>query len=151
MMILSNSTNHLFRSFTLDELQKAINKCKTGRAAGIDDIRVEQIKRFGAVTKMWMLMFYNNCLQNCNMPKVWRKARVIAILKPGRDPEVPRSYRVCHLFKILERVILNRLTDAIEPLLISQQAGFTSLEAKVTDRVTTSEITLFALVSNCEK
>lgn len=53
---------------------------------------------------------------------------MIAILKPGKDPQCPNSYRPISLhsdfYKIYERLILNRLNQIVEPLLIPQQAGF---------------------------
>ena len=59
------------------------------------------------------------------VPKQWRKSKVIAILKPGKDSSPPRSYRpislLCHTYKLLERMILNPIT---EPTIIKEQAGF---------------------------
>ena len=53
---------------------------------------------------------------------------VIAILKPGKDPNEAKSYRpislLCHLFKLFERLILNRLGPINEEHLIREQAGF---------------------------
>ena len=49
-------------------------------------------------------------------------------MKPGKDPESPKSYRpialLCSLYKLLERMILSRLQCKIEHRLIPQQAGF---------------------------
>ncbi|XP_030851769.1 uncharacterized protein LOC115928572 [Strongylocentrotus purpuratus] len=54
--------------------------------------------------------------------------RVIAILKPGKDPNEAKSYipisLLCHLFKLFERLILNRLGPVTEQHLIPEQAGF---------------------------
>ena len=55
-------------------------------------------------------------------------ARVVALLKPGKDPSSPKSFRpislLCHLYKLYERLILNRLAPIIEHVLIPEQAGF---------------------------
>ena len=71
---------------------------------------------------------FNNCLSSTNLPKLWRKARVIALLKPGKDPKVPKSYRpislLCHTYKLFERLILNRIASFVDERLIPQQAGF---------------------------
>ena len=115
-------------TFTLKELQTAINSLKNGKAAGLDDIRTEQIKHFGQVAQLWLLTLYDNCVLQSQLPKIWRKARVIAILKPGKDPQVAKSYRpislLCHLYKLFERLILNRLGPITEQHLIPEQAGF---------------------------
>ncbi|XP_030847026.1 uncharacterized protein LOC115926449 [Strongylocentrotus purpuratus] len=110
------------------ELQTAIDSLKNGKAAGLDDIRTEQIKHFGHNTQEWLLSLFDNCVTLSQLPKIWRKARVIAILKPGKDPNEAKSYRpislLCHLFKLFERLILNRLGPVTEQHLIPEQAGF---------------------------
>ena len=62
------------------------------------------------------------------VPKIWRKAKLLAILKPGKDPAQPKSYRpislLCHTYKLYERLILNRLSPVVEKCLIDEQAGF---------------------------
>lgn len=121
-------TNDLSAKFTLEELKAAIKMCKSGKAPGLDDILVEQIKHFGPVTMGWLLRFYNNCLSRRHIPKIWRRTRIIAILKPGKPASDAKNFRpislLCHLYKILERMLLNRLSPVIEPQLIPQQAGF---------------------------
>ena len=59
---------------------------------------------------------------------MWRKSKVVALLKLGKDPKNPKSYRpislLCTLYKLLESMILTRLQTIIEDKLILQQAGF---------------------------
>ena len=113
--------------FTLDELNTGIKLLVNGKATGLDDIGSELIKQFGPKTLIWLLGFLNRCLRTNHLPQVWLQAKVIAIPKPGKPPDLPASYRpislLCHLYKLYERLILNRLSD-IEELLIPQQAGF---------------------------
>jgi len=53
---------------------------------------------------------------------------VIALAKPGKDPQLPSSYRPISLlsvcFKLLERVVLQRISYQAEGLLSGDQAGF---------------------------
>ena len=53
---------------------------------------------------------------------------VIAILKPRKDPNEAKRYRpislLCHLFKLFEQLILNRLGPITEEHLMQVQAGF---------------------------
>ena len=62
------------------------------------------------------------------LPNIWKKAHVQALLKPGKDPSVPKNYRpislLSHTYKLFERLILNRLGPAIDEHLIPEQAGF---------------------------
>ena len=61
-------------------------------------------------------------------PKLWRKSKVIAILKPGKDSSLPKRYRpitlLCHTYKLCERMILNRLNPITEHTIIKKKTGF---------------------------
>ena len=76
----------------------------------------------------WVLSLLNACVRTLRLPRLWRQARVVALLKPGKDPSSPKSFRppslLCHLYKLYERLILNRLSPVIEHVLIPEQAGF---------------------------
>ena len=71
---------------------------------------------------------FHACIKENNIPKVWRKAKTIAILKPGKNPQEPKNCRpislLCHTYKLLEQMILNRLLPIIDEKLIPKQAGF---------------------------
>ena len=62
------------------------------------------------------------------IPKIWRQAKIIALPKPGKDPHLAASYwpisllSVC--YKLLERIILQRISSTVEDLLSVDQAGF---------------------------
>ena len=62
------------------------------------------------------------------IPPAWRKAKVVAISKPGKDPSSPKSYRpislLCITYKLYERVLLQRLMPLIDSKLTKDQAGF---------------------------
>ena len=101
---------------------------KNGKAAGVVDICVGQIKHFGVGARSWVLKTFNTCREAFRVPKLWKKSRVVALLKPGKDPNLPKSYRpislLCHLFKLYERLILNRIGNIVDARIIPQQAGF---------------------------
>ena len=101
---------------------------QVNKAAGLDDIRTEQIKHFGPNTRAWLAHLMNNCIETLKFPKLWRKARVVALLKPGKDPTEAKNFRpislLCHLYKLLERLVLNRISPVVDAVLIPQQAGF---------------------------
>ena len=122
-----NNTD-LTNPFSSKELEKGIKALKQGKTAGLENIRAEQIKQFGPTTREWLLRFYNNCLSSHRLPKLWRKAKIIALLKPGKDSSDPKSFRpislLSHLYKLFERLLLNRIQPLIEDQLISEQAGF---------------------------
>lgn len=101
---------------------------KCNKAPGVDEIRTEQIKHFGKKTIDWLLRMINVCVQKLHIPKLWRKSRVIALLKPGKEPNEPKNFRpvslLCHTFKICVRMVLNRISAMVDDVLIPEQAGF---------------------------
>ncbi|KAL1448639.1 hypothetical protein WDU94_001908 [Cyamophila willieti] len=123
-----NENHMLDVPFTLSELLLAVKEMKNNKAAGPDDVRTEQIKRFGPATNQWIVDLFNNIMNSMRLPKLWRKSHVIALLKPGKEPTEPKNYRpislLCHLFKVMERMVLNRILPEIDEKLIPQQSGF---------------------------
>lgn len=123
-----NENNSLEEPFTVGELELAIKAMKTNKAPGVDDLKIEQIKEFGPKTLNWILQLMNNCVRDMNIPKMWRKAKVVALLKPGKDPQDPKSFRplslLCQLFRPLERMVLNRIFKSIDEILVKEQADF---------------------------
>ena len=79
-------------------------------------------------TWTWLLGLINDCLIHDEIPSIWRKAKVIALLKPGKDRKSPKSYRPialqCTVHKLLEWMVLTWIQPTIEQKLIDQQAGF---------------------------
>ena len=69
------------------------------------------------------------------IPKIWRRALVVAIPKPGKPVGDPKSYRPislrCVPYKILERLIYARVEPLIDSLLPKKQAGFRSGKSTV--------------------
>ena len=67
-------------------------------------------------------------MRHLRIPKVWRRAVVVAIPKPKKPVGDPKSYRLisllCVPYKILERLIYTRIEPVIDPLLSKEQAGF---------------------------
>ena len=62
------------------------------------------------------------------IPKIWRRANVIALLKPNKPEDNPNSYRpislLCVPYKVMERLLLGRHDPVVESQLPQQQAGF---------------------------
>ena len=125
---IATERNESTKPFTANELDKALREMKSGKASGVDDLTTEQIKHFGPLARIWLLGLFNNVLHRRRIPRQWCKARVVAILKPGKDPGDPKSYRpislLCHLYKLFERMLLDRIVSGVDEKLISQQAGF---------------------------
>ena len=101
---------------------------KPGKAPGPDSICPELILHARAALKSSLRDFIFSCLRRLKISKIWRRALVVAILKPTKPVGDPKSYRpislLCVPYKILERLIYARVEPLIDPLLPKEQAGF---------------------------
>ena len=90
--------------------------------------RSRLITRAGAALKSWLCSLLSSCLRHLKNPKVWRRAQVVAIPKPKKPVEDPKSYRpislLCFLYMILERLIHARVKPIFDPFFTREQAGF---------------------------
>ena len=75
-----------------------------------------------------LVMRLPSCLHQLKIPKVWRRALVIAIPKSMKPLGDPKSYRpiflLCVTYKILEKLIYACVEPLIDLLLPKEQAGF---------------------------
>ena len=73
----------------------------------------------GSALKSWFWDFLNYCMRQLKNPKIWRRALVVAILKPEKPLGDPKSYRpvslLCVPFQILERLIYARVETITDP------------------------------------
>jgi len=75
---------------TPTECKDVITNLKPGKAPDPDNIYPEFLLNMGS--KITLSKFFSICLKQCHMPKLWRKANVIAVLKPGRRTNEAKSY-----------------------------------------------------------
>ena len=103
------------------EFAAALHHLKPGKAPGPDCVCPELLIHVGPGLKLWLVVFLSFCLRQLKIPKVWRRALVVAIPKPSKPVEDPQSYRPISLFcipyKILERLIYNRVDLIFDSLL----------------------------------
>ena len=119
---VEQSEQSLVYPFTEEEYRKEKATPKNNKAAGIDDVLIEQLKHLGPRAHKWLHSMLNTCFTENKIPKVWRQSRIIAILKSEQDASIPKSYRpislLCHTYKLCERLILNRIIPTVESHLI---------------------------------
>ena len=83
----------LARDFSYEELTIALKHLRHGKAPDPDNIHAEFLIHAGDHAKEWLRKFFNKCLQTCKLPRIWRRATVISILKPNKPKDDPKSYR----------------------------------------------------------
>ena len=76
--------------FSEEEYRRDIATLKNNKADGIDDVLGEQLKNLVPKTHKWRLAVLNNCFTENKIPTIWRKSKIIAILKPRKDSAMPK-------------------------------------------------------------
>ncbi len=70
----------------------------------------------------------NECTRTKHIPSIWRKAKVILLPKPGKEPSTPKSYRPislpCIPCKLYDRLIVMRISPLVDEKLTKYQSGF---------------------------
>ena len=125
---LTPSPVNLSGDFSSREFAAALQHVKPRKAPGPDSICPEHIIHAGTALKSGLRGFLSSCLRQLKILKIWRRALVVAIPKPKKPVEDPKSYRpislLCVPYKILERLIYARIEPIVDPLLPGEQAGF---------------------------
>ena len=73
------SDKSLPHPFTEEEISAALQKPAT--APGYDNIHVEFLKILGPKARTWLSKFFSRIMATHSIPKIWRKAKVIAAEK----------------------------------------------------------------------
>lgn len=116
-------------SFSSDELRLALDGL-VDSSPGMDGIPYSFIKNATDECKEYFLMLINIFFENGIVPEQWKTQVVIPILKPGKSPSDPNSYRPIALSpvlsKVVEHMIKNRLEWIVEnkKILAKSQFGF---------------------------
>ena len=112
---------------TKAEIKKALMTLRNGKAAGPDGILAEAIKADIETTTSVLHSLFSNSWEKEEVPAQWREGIVIKLPKKGVI-RVCNSYRGIMLLsepgKVLNRIILGRVREAVDPKLRDHQAGF---------------------------
>ena len=130
-----------------EEVVKALRKMKCGKAAGLDGIAVEFIKKGGDCVVDWLVRIFNVCMGRGEVPEDWRNACIVPLYKGKGDKGECSNYRGISLLsipgKLYGRVLIERVKACTEHQIGEEQCGFRSGRGCV-DQV-------FALKNVCEK
>ena len=101
--LVSQEVSDLWRATTLNPVNisgnfsqrkfiAALQHLKPGKAPGLDSICSEYTLHGGAASKSWLRDFISSCLRRLKIPKIRRRALVVAIPKPANPVGNPKSY-----------------------------------------------------------
>lgn len=103
---------------TNEELIAVAKRLKANKAPGPDGIPNVALKAAIQANPDMFRATLQKCLDEGHFPEKWKRQKLVLLPKPGKPPGDSSSYRpIClldTLGKLLERIILNRLTKYIE-------------------------------------
>lgn len=121
-------SSEISRPFSPAEVKEAIGNMKNGKASGFDAIYPEFLIKSGPRTRLWLARFFSSVLRTNILPRAFKTAKIISLLKPNKDETKPENYHPIALLsvmlKLLERILYNRMEPEIEKVLPKEQAGF---------------------------
>jgi hypothetical protein len=122
---------------TMQEVDKALRRLKTGKSPGIDDIPPEALIHGGPDLKQRLLSLLRIAWEQNAIPQDWKDAVVVPLYKKGSKTDCG-NYRGISLLsiagKLLTSIIRERISALYEVNLREEQAGFR------TGRVCTDQI-----------
>jgi hypothetical protein len=84
-----------------DEVHDAIMSLKFGKAPSPNGIPNRALKHLPQRAILLLVQIFNAILLTHHFPFLWNHARVISVLKPGKDPVLPSSYRPISLLDVI--------------------------------------------------
>ena len=112
-MCVHTSKDDLCIPIMMEELKKALQETRRGKAPGLDGISPEILKLGGPKLKAHLLSLYNTCWQRQRLPEDFKDALIITIYKRKRDSRNCDNHQGISLLSIVGKVpakiMLNRL------------------------------------------
>lgn len=90
---------------TTEEIAGAIAEFPRSKAPGSVDLPVEFYSTYSELLAPKLLSLYNSIYEDSNVPASMREATIVLILKPGKDPSLPESYRPISLLPGMSRFL----------------------------------------------
>ena len=122
------NADHLNRTLTPKEVRDAVNRTKTKKAPGLDNITNELIKN-DEVTEL-LYRFYRKCFETKVLSDAWRQTLIHPIPKTKKIEIDPLKYRGLALqsciFKVFSDILNSRLVLHLEEnnIITDEQNGF---------------------------
>uniref|UniRef100_A0A3B4Z3D2 Reverse transcriptase domain-containing protein n=1 Tax=Stegastes partitus TaxID=144197 RepID=A0A3B4Z3D2_9TELE len=124
-----NGQSFHFVPFSVDEVHRALLSLDNKKPAGPDNLEPYFLKLAADFIAKPLTSIFNLTLTQNVIPKVWKSAHVLPLLKGG-DPTSLNNYRpisnLSALSKVLERLVSNQLKDFLNAnnILSPYQSGF---------------------------
>ena len=129
LLFASGNSESYNAMFTLDELKWSISQCGS-TSIGPDRVHYAFFKHLSH-DQLTSVLHLLNCIWSAErLPDAWKCSTMVPVLKPGKPPDKPESYRPIQLTscfsKTMERMVTRRLSWFLEDrqMLSPLQCGF---------------------------
>jgi hypothetical protein len=120
------------KDFTIAESRNTVTSMNKKKAPGEDGITGKVFKSAFEIFPRYITAIYNCCLRRGVFPRRWKAAKVIPIVKPGKENSDDVSkFRPISLLntgeKVLEKLLINRINHHVftHDVMNNNQYGFT--------------------------
>ena len=114
-------------NITVEEVEAAIGKMKSGKVAGLCGINAEMLKAGDSVVVKWLHRIVNIAWATGEVPEDWKRAVIIPLHKKG-SKAMCSNYRGISLLsvpgKVYARIVDNRVKQKTEGMILEVQGGF---------------------------
>ena len=105
--------NQEVQQISAEEIRAAMNRMKTEKVVGPDDIPVEAWKCLGELVIDFLTRLFKKLLEDERMPDEWKRSVLVPIFKNKGDVQSCSNYRgitlISHTMKLWKRVVEARL------------------------------------------
>ena len=116
------------REITIEEVKRALNETKGGKAPAMDGVRVEMLKERGVTVLKWLARVFNICFMLSIVTVDWVIACMVPLYKGKGDVHEYINIRGTSWLSVVGnvygRVLINRIRDETENVIPEVQGGF---------------------------
>lgn len=114
----------------ISDTENFIKKLKNRKAPGYDGINNILLKKLPRSGVLFIHLIMISCIKLCYFPSKWKTANVLAIPKPGKPPNCPKSSRPISLLSVLSKILEMHVLKPVQqfldehPIIPADQFGF---------------------------
>ncbi|XP_056431006.1 ras-related protein Rab-24 isoform X1 [Hyla sarda] len=135
--LYSENRDVLNADFTEDEVRRTIKNLHNSKAPDPDGFTGEFYKILVDQVVPPLTSYFNHVLHSGSLPLHSNTTIIKLLLKPGKDPLLPQSYRPISLInqdiKLMSKIMADRLSTLMPALIGSSQVGFVRNRSAVTN------------------
>ena len=116
------------KSFSEEEVRRAVNSLKNNKSAGIDDIHAEHLKNGPSIVLSKIAEILNLIAETGEYPKEIKTGILVPLQKPGKRKGPPANLRPVILLSLLRKILaiclIKRIGDKIDREIPLTQAAY---------------------------